>query len=565
MAVSDEVIEMDALVVGAGFAGIYQLHTLRELGYSVRVIDKAGGVGGTWYWNRYPGAMSDSESFVYRFTWDREDLRTYPWSTRYLHGPEIRQYLEHFVDRHDLRKDIQLDTELLSANWDAEQNLWRVTTSTGQVFVVRYLITALGLLSTAKMPNIPGIDEFKGEICHTSRWREDYDLTNKRVGVLGNGSTGVQVITAIASKVQSLVSFQRSPQYSIPSGNGPVTPEYRQWLNENYDEIMEGLPKTATCFGFTESTTPYASVPIERRQEVFQSLWDQGNAFRFMFGGFSDISTDKEANDAACQFIKLKIGQIVSDPEKARKLMPQEPYARRPLCDGGYYKQFNRPNVDVVNLRETPIERISANGVHTADGQFYELDTLILATGFDAVEGSYTRVRFHGRRGETLADHWKNGPTSYLGSFVPGFPNLIMISGPQGPFANAPPNIEMQVNLTTKLIQRADKLRTTGAAAVIEAIPEAEADWGQHCHEVAESTLFPSIPSWIFANVPGSPRPIPRFFLGGIAKFIEIVDVVAQAGYDGFASPLGNGRKEVCNGPSKAGTLENGRVEVALA
>lgn len=570
MPVDNQPIELDTLVVGAGFAGIYQLYTLRKLGYSVRVIDKAGGVGGTWYWNRYPGAMSDSESFVYRFTWDREDLRTYPWTTRYLHGPEILKYLEHIVDRHDLRRDIQLDTELLSAEWDAQQSRWRVTTSTNEVFVVRYLITALGLLSTAKLPNIAGLEDFKGELCHTSRWRDDFDLTGKRVGVLGNGSTGVQVITDISSRVKSLVSFQRSPQYSVPSGNGPVTPEYRQWLNENYDEIVESLPKTATCFGFTESTTPFASVDPEAREEIFQKLWDQGNGFRFMFGGYSDIATSKEANEAACSFVKSKIAQIVIDPEKARKLMPREPYARRPLCDGGYYKQFNRPNVDIVNLRDTPIDHITASGVKTTDGQFYELDTLILATGYDAVEGSYTRIRIQGRSGESLADHWKHGPTSYLGSFVPGFPNLFMISGPQGPFANAPPNVEMQVNLNNALIQRAEKMRATGLAAVIEAIPQAEAVWGEHCNELAQTTLFPSIPSWIFANVPGAPGPIPRFFLGGLANFIAIVDGVAQAGYDGFAAPLGTGRKAVQIGPSTNGALENGSlrngsVEVALA
>ena len=542
MTVKGDITELDALVVGVGFAGIYQLFTLRRDGLSVRAIDKAGGVGGTWYWNRYPGAMSDSESFVYRFTWDREDLRTYPWSNRYLHGPEIRQYLEHIVDRHDLRKDIQLETELLSADWIASQCKWRVTTTQG-IFVVRYLITALGLLSTAKLPDIAGLDEFQGEICHSSRWREDFDLSEKRVGVLGNGSTGVQIITDIAGRVKSLVSFQRSPQYSVPSGNGPVTTAYRQSLNERYDEVVESLPRTATCFGFTESTTPYASIAPEDRNQVFEDLWKQGNGFRFMFGGFSDISVDKAANEATCQFVKSKIAQIVTDPEKARKLMPREPYARRPLCDGGYYKQFNRSNVDVVNLRDTPIDKISGTGITTADGQFYEIDTLILATGFDPVEGSYSRTRIHGTSGQSLADHWKKGPTSYLGCFVPGFPNLILISGPQGPFANAPPNIEMQVNLNNELIQRAEHLRMGGTPAVIEAVSEAEADWGRHCNELAQATLFPSIPSWIFANVPDAPAPIPRFFLGGVANFMAILGGVREAGYAGFAKPMGTGCK----------------------
>ncbi|KAJ9606509.1 hypothetical protein H2200_009470 [Cladophialophora chaetospira] len=553
-------IELDALVVGAGFAGIYQLYSLRKLGHSVKIIDRAGGVGGTWYWNRYPGAMSDSESFVYRFTWDREDLKTYPWANHYLQGPEIRKYLDHMVDKHDLRKDIQLNTELLSADWDSQHNVWKVTTSTNEVFVARYLITALGLLSTPKIPDIAGIHDFKGQIHHTSRWTDDIDLTDKRVGVMGNGSTGVQVITAIASQVKSLVSFQRHPQYSVPSGNRPVKPEYREWVNEHYDEIMDNLYKTATCFGFTESTTPFASVDPDKREEVFQRLWDEGNAFKFMFAGFSDISSNKEANEAACHFVKSKIAQIVTDPEKARKLMPSEPYARRPLCDGGYYKQFNRPNVDIVNLLDTPIDHINATGVKTADGKFYELDLLILATGFDPVEGSYTRSRFHGKSGQSLTDYWKNGPTSYLGCFVPGFPNLLMISGPQSPFTNIPPNVETQVNLHCKLIQRAEELRASGTSTTIESIPEAESDWLEHCKELADATLFPSVPSWLFANVPGAPGPITRFFLGGLAAYIGILDGVVRADYDGFVAPLGSGRKEVHNGLRKTGSLEKGSV-----
>lgn len=561
------VTELDALVVGAGFGGIYQLYSLRKLAYSVKIIDKAGGVGGTWYWNRYPGATSDSESYVYRYSWDKEDLRTWPWANHYLKGPEIRKYLEHMVDRHDLRKDIQLNTELLSADWDSERSVWKVTTSTDEVFIARYLITALGLLSTANLPNIPGLKDFKGQLCHTSRWSDDTDLTHSRVGVLGNGSTGVQVITELAPKVKSLVSFQRNPQYSVPSGNGPVEPEYRQYLNEHYDEIMESLPKTATCFGFTESTTPYASVDPDKRQAVFQNLWDEGNGFKFMFNGFSDIATNKEANDAACAFIKSKISETVQDPEKARKLMPREPYARRPLCDHGYYKQFNLPSVDIVNLQDNPIDHITATGIKTTDGKLYELDALILATGFDAVEGSYTRIRIRGKSGESLADHWKNGPTSYLGCFVPGFPNLFMITGPQSPFVNNPPIVETHGNLHCRLIQRAEKLRAAGTTAVVEATADAESDWGRHCGEIADGTLFPSVPSWLFANVPGAPLPITRFYMNGLAKYLDVLDMSAQAGYDGFAAPLGTGRKNIRHsslgsGPAEESPGKNGAVKL---
>jgi cyclohexanone monooxygenase len=560
---------LDALVVGAGFGGLYQLYTLRNLGLSVKVIDQAGGVGGTWYWNRYPGAMSDSESFVYRYTWDREDLRTYPWDHHYLKGPEIRQYLEHVVNKHDLRKDIQLDTELLSADWDAQENVWRVETSSNEVFVARYLITALGLLSTANLPQLPGLSDFEGQIYHTSRWKDDIDLHGKRVGIIGNGSTGVQVITEVSSYVKSLVSFQRHPQYSVPSGNRPVKPEYRKWVNDNYDDIMDSLPKTATCFGFTESTTSYSSVEPEKREEVFQKLWDQGNAFRFMFGGFSDLGSNKEANEATCNFVKSKISQIVKDPEKARKLMPREPYARRPLCDHGYYAQFNRSNVDLVNLQDTPIDRVTATGIRTTDGMLYEFDVLIMATGFDAVEGSYTRRRFRGRSGETLSDHWKSGPKSYLGCFVPGFPNLLMISGPQGPFTNIPPQVETQAQIHAKLIQQAEELRADGKVSVIEAIPEAEADWGRHCTEIANGTLFPSVKSWIFADVPGATGPIPRFFMGGLAKYREALDAVIQGDCDGFVAPLGNGRKLVHQSNAKTAPPKNGfseaeTVEVSL-
>ena len=537
---------LDALVVGAGFGGIYQLYTLRKLGLSVKVIDKAGDVGGTWYWNRYPGAMSDSESYVYRYSWDKEDLRTYPWANHYLRQPEIRKYLEHVVDKQDLRKHIQFNTELLSADWDSQAHVWRVRTSTDEVFVARYLVTALGLLSKARVPDIPGLHDFEGQLCHTSAW-EDIDLSNKRVGVIGCGSTGVQVITNIASKVKSLACFQRHPQYSVPSGDKAVAPEYRQWVNDNYDQIIADHKKSAFCFGFIESTTPYDSVDPEKREQVFQRLWDEGNGFKFMFGGFSDVSTNPEANEAACEFIRSKIAQVVKDPDKARKLMPRDAYARRPLCDGGYYEQFNRENVDVINLQETPIDHVSATGVTTNDGKFYELDTLILATGFDAVEGSYNRVRIRGKSGESLRDHWNNGPTSYLGCFIPGFPNFFMISGPQGPFTNVPPTIETQVSLHCGLIQRAEKIRIEGKVAVVEPTLEAESKWVKHCNELASASLFRNTPSWVFANVPGAPEPIPRFYLGGYANYLQVLDDATQA-YAGFLAPLGAGHNMVNNG-----------------
>lgn len=325
----------DALIVGAGLGGIYQLHELRKLGLSVRVIDVASDVGGTWYWNRYPGAMSDTESFVYRYSWDKEDLQTYPWPNHYVHQPEVLEYIKHIVEKHDLRKDMQFNTELLSADWDDDAKLWRIVVSTGETFLARYFIPALGVLSKRNFPAIPGIDAFKGDLIHTSQWPHHLDVTNKRVGIIGCGSTGVQIVTAIAPKVASLTSFIRHPQYSVPSGNKPVAPEYRAWVNDNYDAIWQQLRDSALGFGFAESTRPVFSVPEDERERIFEQLWARGSGFRFMFEGFGDIATNKDANEEACKFIRKKIRQTVQDPEKARKLTPWEPLARRPICDSG--------------------------------------------------------------------------------------------------------------------------------------------------------------------------------------------------------------------------------------
>ncbi|KEF55703.1 cyclohexanone monooxygenase [Exophiala aquamarina CBS 119918] len=514
----------DTVIVGAGFSGIYQLHKLHSQGLSVKMIDAAGDVGGTWYWNRYPGAMSDTESYLYRYSWDKDDLLKYHWKEHYVKQPEVLAYLKNVVDRYDLRKHMQFHTELQHARYNEQKNHWVVECSTGQTFTARYLITALGLLSKTNFPNIKGIETFQGEMYHTGKWPQSHDFTDRRVGIIGNGSTGVQVITAIAKEVKSLTCFQRTPQYSVPSGDGPVTTQYRDSINSRWDEIWEQVRNSMVAFGFEESATPTMSVSADERERIFEEAWRRGNGFRFMFWTFSDLTTDEAANEEACKFIRKKIGETVRDPEKARKLQPDDLYARRPLCDAGYYEQFNRDNIDVVSLKETPIQEITATGITLVDGTTFDLDVLIFATGFDAVDGNYTRLAIHGRDGVSLRDHWaaNGGPTTYLGSFVPGFPNFFMLTGPNSPFTNLPPTIETQVEFITDLIASA------------ETLAESEQEWTQLCKDLCENSLFKRSASWIFgANIPGKTQTV-MFYFGGLANYRKVLSNVAGSGYSGF-------------------------------
>lgn len=318
------------------------------------------------------------QAYIYRYSWDKEDLRNYEWNEHYIKQPQALAYLGHVVDRHNLRPHMQFNTELISAQYNEERNVWQIDTSTNETFTCHYLVTALGLLSKQNWPDIPGLKTFKGELYHTGNWPNSHDFKGKRVGIIGNGSTGCQVISQIGkdNEVSRLVTFQRNPQYSVPSGDGPVSPDYRAKINENYDAIWEQVRNSAVAFGFEESTTPCMSVSPEERRAKFQQAWDKGNGFRFMFWTFGDITVDPAANEEACEFIRSKIREIVKDPEKSRKLQPTEYYARRPLCNAGYYEQFNKDNVDIVSLKEEPIESITETGIKTSK-QHYDLDVLI--------------------------------------------------------------------------------------------------------------------------------------------------------------------------------------------
>lgn len=519
----DPHIDYDAIVIGAGFGGIYMLHKLRnELGLTTRAFEKGGGVGGTWYFNRYPGCKSDTEGFVYRYSFDKELLQEYDWSTRYLDQPDIEDYLNHVVDRFDLRRDIQLNTEVTSSVFDEQRNVWQIRTSTGKEFTSRYLVTALGLLAKTNIPDIPGLDSFAGPLVHTNAWPDDLDITGKRVGVIGTGSTGTQFIVAAAKMAGHLTVFQRSPQYCVPSGNGPVDQAEVDRTKENWDAVWDQVRNSVVAFGFEESGVEATTASEEDRRRVFQENWDKGNGFRFMFGTFADIATNPEANAAAAAFIRSKIREIVKDPETARKLTPTEPYAKRPLCNEGYYETYNRDNVTLVSIKENPIEEIVPAGVRTADGGQHELDVLVLATGFDAVDGNYRAMDLRGRGGRHINEHWTEAPTSYLGVSKAGFPNMFMILGPNGPFTNLPPSIEAQVEWIGEVIGNAER----NGVRTVEPTHEAEDGWTATCNEIANMTLFPKVDSWIFGtNVSGKKRAV-MFYMGGLANYrAQLADV----------------------------------------
>jgi cyclohexanone monooxygenase len=531
--VPDQIHQLDAVVVGAGFGGIYMLHMLRnELGLNAVAIDKAGGVGGTWFWNRYPGALSDSESFVYQYSFDRDLYQQSPWTTKYVRQPEILEYLNGVVDRHDLRQHIELETGMTDAEFDESSGTWTVRTDRGTTYRARFLITGLGLLSATNMPKFPGVETFAGRVVHTGAWPADLDLTGKRVGVIGNGSTGNQVITATAPIAAHLTSFQRTPQYSVPAGNRTLRPEELQSHRENFETNWDQVRNSSVAMGFEESTLETFSVSAEERQRVYQNVWNEGGGFRFMFETFCDIATNPEANEEAAKFIRSKIAEIIKDPETRRNLTPTDLYARRPLCDSGFYETFNRPNVSLINVKENPISHVTEQGIVTADGTLHELDVIVCATGFDAVDGNYVRINIRGRNGQTLKEHWSDGPTSYLGMATNGFPNMFMILGPNGPFTNLPPSIETQVEWI------ADTVAAVAATESrwMDVRPETETDWTDICLDIANQTLFPQVSSWIFgANIPGKKRTV-MFYLGGIKQYRSLLAAERLEGYPGFVS-----------------------------
>jgi cation diffusion facilitator CzcD-associated flavoprotein CzcO len=525
----------DALVIGAGFSGLYQLYSLRErLGLSVQVLEAGEGVGGTWYWNRYPGARCDSESHSYCYTFSKELLQEWEWTERYPGDAEIRRYLNHVADRFDLRRDIRFGCRVASARYDAPANRWRVTTEQGDEYSASFLITAVGCLSTANVPKIPGLETFAGRWYHTGQWpHEGVDFRGKRVGQIGTGSTGIQAAPVIAETAAHLTVFQRTANYSVPARNAPLTPEFRRQVKEDFDAIRTVMHATTNGHPFYIDRRCVFDVTDEERQRIYEAAWQKGGLqFR---ATFHDLLLDRKSNDTAADFIKNKIRQIVKDPATAAVLADiDHPYAaKRPPIDTNYFETFNRDNVTLVDVRRAPIEAITPAGIRTRAAE-YPLDIIVFATGFDAMTGPLLRMDIRGRDGVRLADVWRAGPRNYLGLQVAGFPNLFTVTGPGSPsvLGNMPVAIEQHVDWITDCIAH---MRAHGLNRV-EADPEAMDGWMKEVERAVNATLLPQAQhSWYLgANVPGKPR-VFMPYAGGMAHYRKICDQVAEKGYEGFA------------------------------
>ena len=523
----------DAVIVGAGFSGLYMLYRLRGLGLTARVYEAGDGVGGTWYWNRYPGARVDIESQEYSYSFSPELEDEWEWSERYAAQPELLRYLNHVADRFQLRSDIQFETRVTSAVFDEASNRWAITTDRGDQVSARFCIMATGCLSTANDPQFPGLERFQGATYHTGRWPHGgVDFTGLSVGVIGTGSSGIQSIPEIAKQATQVTVFQRTANYSVPAHNGPVDPAVAvDWKANRARHRAEQRVSAVGFIAHDPNDQSALAVSDEERQAVYEDRWRRGG---FAMGGaFNDVGIDMKANVTAQAFVAGKIREIVKDPKTADALTPKSyPFGTKRLCiDTGYYATFNRDNVALVDLRETPIEAITQAGVRTAERE-YPVDAIVFAIGFDAMTGALGRIDIRGRGGKSLSDVWADGPKTYLGLMVAGFPNLFTVTGPGSPsvLSNMVVSIEQHVDWITDCLGYMGERQ----AAVIEATSEAQEAWVAHVNEVADMTLYPLANSWyIGANVPGKPR-VFMPYVGGVGLYRERCEAVAANGYEGF-------------------------------
>jgi cyclohexanone monooxygenase len=535
---ADQERAFDVVVVGAGFAGLYMLYRLRGLGFSVRVYEQGGGLGGTWYWNRYPGARCDIESMQYSYSFSEGLQQEWNWSERYASQPEILEYANHVADRFNLRRDISLNARVERADFDEATRTWNVAISHGRLVQAKFVVLATGCLSNARMPDIEGLSDFRGQVYHTGQWpHERVDFADKRVGVIGTGSSAIQSVPLIAQQANHLFVFQRTPNFSIPARNAPLTEEARDAFRENYPEIRRFAREDTRNGIYTELPDRGVFDDGENaRRARYEDRWTKGGlAFLLTY---NNLILDRAANDTAADFVRGKIAEIVRDPGTAKHLQPENyPFGSKRLCvDTDYYATFNRPNVTLVDICPNGIEEILTGAVR-AGGQDYEIDALVLATGFDAMTGSVAKIDIYGRGRHTLNQKWAAGPKTYLGLMSEGFPNLFLITGPGSPsvLSNMIVSIEQHVDWIADCLTF---MRDRGHA-MIEATTDAEEKWVAHVNEVANMTLYPQANSWYMgANIPGKPR-IFMPYIGGVGAYRQICDEVAAKGYRGFAMTAG--------------------------
>ena len=525
-------VDVDVVVVGAGFSGLYLLYRLRKAGFSTRVFERGGDVGGTWYWNRYPGARCDVESLQYSYSFDEQLQQDWHWPEKFSAQPDILAYANHVADRFNLKKDIEFNVEVKASRFDENLKTWKITTNTGEEIDAKYFIMATGCISTTQIPNIKGLSDYVGNTFHTGDWpHEEVDFSGQSIAVIGTGSSGIQSIPVLAKQAKKLTVFQRTPNYSIPSQNEPMTKKYERSWKDVYSERRKEMRYSAHGSLKDLNDVPALSVDEDQRQELYTKRWAIGGTG--FLGSFNDLLTNADANYTAAEYVRQQIKRVVKDKETAEILCPRSyPIGTKRICiDTGYFETYNRENVKLVDISKKPIQRLVADGI-IVDDQLYAFDSIIFATGFDAMTGSIFNVDIKGRGGLALKEKWNAGPKTYLGLMSASFPNLFMITGPGSPSvkSNMIMSIEQHVDL---VIETLLSMRRKGLS-VVEPELEAENKWVDHVQEVANKTLFPQANSWYMgANIPGKPR-LFMPYIGGVGAYREICEEIVANNYRGF-------------------------------
>ena len=525
-------VDVDVVVVGAGFSGLYLLYRLRKAGFSTRVFERGGDVGGTWYWNRYPGARCDVESLQYSYSFDEQLQQDWHWPEKFSAQPDILAYANHVADRFNLKKDIEFNIEVKASRFDENLKTWKITTNTGEEIDAQYFIMATGCISTTQIPNIKGLSDYVGNTFHTGDWpHEEVDFSGQSIAVIGTGSSGIQSIPVLAKQAKKLTVFQRTPNYSIPSQNEPMTKKYERSWKDVYSERRKEMRYSAHGSLKDLNDVPALSVDEDQRQELYTKRWAIGGTG--FLGSFNDLLTNADANYTAAEYVRQQIKRVVKDKETAEILCPRSyPIGTKRICiDTGYFETYNRENVKLVDISKKPIQRLVTDGI-IVDDQLYAFDSIIFATGFDAMTGSIFNVDIKGRDGLALKEKWNAGPKTYLGLMSASFPNLFMITGPGSPSvkSNMIMSIEQHVDL---VIETLLSMRRKGLS-VVEPELEAENKWVDHVQEVANKTLFPQANSWYMgANIPGKPR-LFMPYIGGVGAYREICEEIVANNYRGF-------------------------------